>query len=79
MKAITIEQLFKQLLLEMAKGHGDYTIFVTDDEEENGYHALWYLGETPDEMSEEDKEWVENKNCDISVIKDDKTKAFYIG
>ena len=78
MKALTIRDLAKCILKEMEKGHGDYVVFVTDDEEANGYHALWYKGETPDTMSEETREYCEDNNHDLSVL-EDKDKAYYIG
>ena len=78
MKALTVKELIADLTKELEKGHGDYTVFVTNDEEANGYHALWYLGETPATMSETTREFVEDNNCDLSVL-EDKNKAYYIG
>lgn len=78
MRALTINDLAKYILKELDKGHGDYTVFVTDDEEGNGYHALWYAGETPDTMSKTTREFYEDNNHDLSVL-ENKDKAYYIG
>lgn len=80
MKALTVERLMKQLMKEYQKGHGDYIIFVTDDEEANGYHALWYDGETPKTMTPQQRKYCEEQNCDISLVeKGANSKAFYVG
>ena len=78
MKALTIKDLLVCLLAEHDKGHDDYTVFVTDDEEANGYHALWFVGQTPKEMDEVNRKYAEDANCDLSVL-EDKNKAYYIG
>lgn len=78
MEAITVKQLADQLNKLIKEGKGNYQVFVTDDEECNGFHAAWYLGTVADELSEEDlKMWTEI-NSDASVLKDPK-KAVYIG
>lgn len=79
---IDVNTLLKYLQKEVAAGHGDYKIFVTDDEEANGYHAIWYLGQTAEEMAEESKEnleYVEKSNHDIMILEKDTNKAIYIG
>lgn len=78
MKALTIERLYKDLQKEIARGHKDYVVFVTDDEEANGYHALWYVGETPKDMCASNRKYCEDNNCDLSVC-EDKSKSYYIG
>ena len=50
MKAITVKQLRKIFDKLDDAGKGDYQVFLTDDEEMNGYHACWYLPEAADEM-----------------------------
>ena len=77
MKAITIKDLYKMMREEMMNGHGDYVVFVTDDEEANGYHALWFAGMTPEEMGNNRNDFEEN-NHDLSVL-EDKDKAYYLG
>lgn len=41
-KPLTIKQLYKLCKEEIDKGHGDYTIILSDDDEGNGYHYCWY-------------------------------------
>lgn len=41
-KPLTIKELFKLCQDEIAEGHGDYTIMLSDDDEGNGYHYCWY-------------------------------------
>ena len=82
MSCLTINMLFKELKRRIEKGEGDYVIFVTDDEEGNGYHALWYNGQTPAEMLKKgndlDLEYFEEINHDLDVF-EDKSKALYLG
>lgn len=78
MQGITINELYNALAKEIKKGNGDYKIFITDDEEANGYHALWYLGKTPKEMEEGDRQFIEDSNCDLCILVD-KDKAYYMG
>ncbi|HBF67999.1 MAG TPA: hypothetical protein DDW20_01590 [Firmicutes bacterium] len=80
--ALTVEDLYKYLREEIRKGHGDYVIFVTDDEEANGYHALYYSGETIKSIEKEEgsstREYYEAINHDLMIL-DDKDKAIYLG
>lgn len=82
MNCLTINMLFKELKKRIENGEGDYVIFVTDDEEANGYHALWYYGQTPAEMlrngNDLDLKYCEERNNDLRVLKD-KSKALYLG
>ena len=80
MLALTIKDLYKDLKKEIDDGHGDYVIFVTDDEEGNGYHALWYHGETPKTMGDEQRMYCEQLNHDISIVDTgENSKAYYLG
>ena len=80
MGALTIKKLRELLDKEISKGHGDYIVFVTDDEEGNGYHALWYNGETPATMEDDTRKYVEEINHDISLVGTGKnSKAYYVG
>ena len=78
---LTIKDLFECMKIEMDKGHGDYIVFVTDDEEANGYHALWYKGVCPADMTEEERKSYEEYNCDLICAErqGNKDKAYYIG
>ena len=80
MEAITVKRLKRLLEEQIKQGHGDYIVFVTDDEECNGYHALWYAGETPATMTEENRKYCEDYNHDISLVEKGKdSKAYYVG
>lgn len=43
---ITVKELYKFCKAEIAKGNGDKFIVISDDNEGNGYHGLFY-GFTP--------------------------------
>ena len=80
MEARTVKRLKRLLEEQIKQGHGDYIVFVTDDEECNGYHALWYAGETPETMEKEQREYCEEINHDIELVeKGENSKAYYIG
>lgn len=42
MKELTINDLAKLIKAEIKKGNGDKKILISDDEEGNGYHQLFY-------------------------------------
>ena len=46
MDQLTVSELYKFCLTEIAKGNGNKHIVVADDNEGNGYHGLFY-GFTP--------------------------------
>lgn len=50
-KPLTVKQLLKICQDEIKKGHGDHTIMISDDDEGNGYHYLWYSFTTPEELN----------------------------
>lgn len=81
-KALTILDLFNYCKREIKKGHADYKVFISNDEEGNGFHALWYEGQTPKEIEEKydanTRKYFENINQDISIL-EDKEKAIYLG
>lgn len=80
MKALKVKDLYEEMKERVENGQGDFVVFVTNDEEGNGYHALWYKGNTPDFWADAIRENVEESlNCDIDLIKDNKDKAVYIG
>lgn len=41
-KPITVEQLKEYCEEEIKKGNADKIIMISDDEEGNGFHYLWY-------------------------------------
>lgn len=42
MKPITVKQLHKLCEEQIAKGNGNKVIMISQDDEGNGYHYLWY-------------------------------------
>lgn len=76
--AVTVNQLLKNLQNLKAKGYGDAQIFITDDEECNGYHAMWYVGEAAGEMPASRRRDCEEINRDKSIL-DDMKMAVYMG
>lgn len=78
-KALTVNMLYEEMRKRVKNGQGDYVVFVTDDEEANGYHALWYNGSEPNKMGKEERKFVEESNCDFSLVEKNPDKAIYIG
>lgn len=55
MKAITVNELKRLCDEQIKKGNGHKTIMISQDDEGNGYHYLWYsFTEPKDLVSEED-------------------------
>lgn len=79
MNALTVKDLYLEMKQRVLKGQGDYIVFVTDDEEGNGYHALWYNGLEVAEMEDYERESYEETNCDFSLVENNPEKAIYIG
>lgn len=52
MKPLTINELKKECEKEIKKGNGDKVIMISQDDEGNGYHYLWYAF-TPMSVMEE--------------------------
>lgn len=77
-KPITVNQLLKNLQELKKKGYGEASIFITDDEECNGYHAMWYVGEAAGEMPASRKKDCEELNYDLDCL-EDKNMAIYMG
>lgn len=47
---LTVMRLLKLLARVAVQGMGDRVVAVTDDEEGNGYHLLWFDPETDPQM-----------------------------
>ena len=75
-KPMTVNQLLKNLQELKARGYGEASIFITDDEEANGYHGLWYVGEPACDL--EMREEIEATNYDLDCL-EDKDMAIYMG
>lgn len=72
-KPITVKQLLRLCQEEIAKGHGDCSIMISDDDEGNGYHYLWFNFSMAEELiSEEDDYYI---NEDIAP----KSKTIILG
>jgi len=78
MKPITVKQLAEELNELIEKGKGDYPIFLTDDEECNGYHGCWFNASAADEMDDFDLQASTECNCDAEIL-EDPAKAVYLG
>lgn len=39
---MTVKELLKACKEQVAKGNGDKSIVISNDDEGNGYHYLWY-------------------------------------
>lgn len=55
MKGVKVKDLHKALTEQILKGNGDNYILISDDDEGNGYHTLYY-------MIEDNRETI--KQCD---------------
>lgn len=42
MNGITVKKLLKACKLEMKKGNGNKVVLISDDDEGNGFHTLFY-------------------------------------
>ena len=73
-KPLTINQLFKYCQDEIKRGHGDYIIMLSNDDEGNGYHYCWYSFVTPKDLNSGFEELGYNiDGLDESVASIDKT------
>lgn len=56
MKALTVNDLYKECIKQIKKGNGNKTIMISQDDEGNGYHYLWYSFITTQELDKETEE-----------------------
>ena len=49
MKAITVKELKAECEKQIKLGNADKTIMISDDDEGNGFHYLWYAFATMDD------------------------------
>lgn len=54
MKVLTIKDLFNECKKQIAKGNGDKVIMISNDDEGNGYHYLWYSFANASELLKDD-------------------------
>lgn len=50
-KPLTVKELAKLCQEEIKRGNGDCSIMISNDDEGNGYHYLWYSFTTPAELN----------------------------
>jgi hypothetical protein len=53
-KPLTVNELLQLCKMEISKGNGDKSIMISQDDEGNGYHYLWFGFTTSEEMQEDD-------------------------
>lgn len=54
MDTITVEKLYKLCEEQIKKGNGKKTIMISQDDEGNGFHYLYYAFSTVEEAGAED-------------------------
>lgn len=52
MKPTTVKELYNACKDQIKKGNGDKVIMISDDDEGNGYHYLYYSFTTMEEFEE---------------------------
>lgn len=72
-KPITVKQLLKLCQNEIKKGNGDCSIMISDDDEGNGYHYLWFSFTPIKELLTEEKISVLDYIIDETIAPIDKT------
>ena len=65
MEVITVEKLFSLCGKEINKGNGKKVIMISQDDEGNGYHYLWYAFTPAKELIKR-----EEIDEDIALLKD---------
>lgn len=66
MKQLTINELLELCKKQVKKGNGDRQIVISDDNEGNGYHGLFYAFT---EIEEEEKEYYQIDDSETNDIK----------
>lgn len=56
-KPLTVRELLKLCEEEVKKGHGDCSIMISNDDEGNGYHYLWYNFSMAKELISEEEDY----------------------
>lgn len=56
MQPLTVKDLLILCQEEIKKGHGDCSVMISDDDEGNGYHYLYYSFQTITEMFDGESE-----------------------
>lgn len=76
MHALTLSELYTAIRSEIAKGNGEKTVLVADDDEGNGYHPIYFAVTGMENFDEEDLGW-----CNMHGVspKDAKENCIVIG
>lgn len=64
-KPITINELLKLCKEQVKEGRGDNVIMISDDDEGNGYHYLWYQFMTIEEYEKPEEMFGKIIKCDF--------------
>lgn len=62
---LTVKDLFKACQEQILKGNGDKIIYLSNDDEGNGYHQMFYL--FTEDVAENDM-WGEIKDPETKII-----------
>lgn len=54
MKPLTLAELKKLVDLEILKGNGDRVVMLSNDDEGNGYHYLFFAFENAEDLEDDD-------------------------
>ena len=73
MKPMTVIQLLKLCQEEVKNGNGDYSIMISNDDEGNGYHYLWYSFTKAKDLLEDDETSILDYNIDQTIAPINKT------
>lgn len=68
MKQLTINELLKLCQQQVKKGNGNKKIVISDDNEGNGYHGLFYAFTEIDEDEKEYYQIYDSETNDINEI-----------
>lgn len=69
MEPLKLKDLYKAIQEQILKGNGDKVVMLSNDDEGNGYHYLWYAFITGKEM-EVDDYFQMSVNKNIASIED---------
>ena len=68
-KGITVKELYLMLAAHVTKGNGDKHILISDDDEGNGFHTLFYgIDDTPEGIQYALELEHDNHNADEIVV-----------
>lgn len=69
MKQLTLKELFNLIALAIKEGNGDKKVIISNDNEGNGYHGLFYgVTKIDGEMANAIKGLVEDSDTDINNL-----------